>query len=196
MSTRKNLNKAMHGVFGVGKGNEPVADAVPVAEEEVLEAAPEIKEDTEHVVPVSNAVVQTQATYIAPGVVIEGNIRVKGDIGVAGELKGDLVADGAVVIRSTIVGNISAGNLSLSDGSITGDISTTGDVVITEKSVVNGNIKAKSLNCSGKVNGDLLISENISLNSSACIIGDIVTATMSVARGASVKGSIEMRSMQ
>ena len=175
MSNKNNLNKSVMDVFGAGKEKteeKPAAAANSTA-------APKAKEP---------------ATFIAPTMQIEGNIKAKGDVEIAGELKGDVVSEGLVTVRSSIDGNITAVTVNLSDCVINGDIIASGDVIVTEKTVVNGNIKAKSLGCSGKVNGDVVVEENLSLDSSACIVGKITTGTMIVARGAIIKGNIEMRS--
>ena len=183
MSTKENFNKAMFDMFGVGKEGEEVTAPELDASEKVAEAAASV---IEKVSPVHN-------TYIAPGVYIEGNITSKGNVEIAGELKGDLAADGVVTVKSNVVGNITANTIMLNDCCVTGDVKSASEVVVTEKSIVNGNIVAKSLDCAGKVNGDLDVSENMSLAGSACVIGKIITSTMTMEKGAVVKGTVEMR---
>jgi len=183
MSTKENFNKAMFDMFGVGKEGEEGAATEAAVSENVAEVAAAV---IEKVSPVQN-------TYIAPGVYIEGNVTSKGNVEIAGELKGDLSADGVVTVKSNVVGNITANTIMLNDCCVTGDVKSAGEVVITEKSIVNGNVTAKNLACSGKVNGDLDVAENMSLAGSACVVGKIITATMTMARGAVVKGNVEMR---
>ncbi len=49
--------------------------------------------------------------------------------------------------------------------------------------------------CSGTVKGDLDIQDNLVLDESAQIDGNIKVDTISVARGAKISGNIEMRSI-
>ena len=188
-NNKNNLNKAMFDMFGVGKApeEEKKVEITPAKEET---AAPVVAKPAP--VPV-RAAPPAQPTYIASCVSIEGTIRAKGDIEMAGELKGDIIAEGAATVHSSVNGNISAETIKLVDCSVTGDLNANGDVVITENSVVNGNINGKSLTCSGRINGDVVISENLSLDSSARVIGKITTGSMIVARGAIIKGTLEMR---
>ena len=185
-NNKNNLNKAMFDMFGVGKAPE----------QEKKETAP-VKEQAAVVKTEAPAAVKVappaKATYIAEGIVIEGNITAKGDIEMAGELKGNLVSGGAATVHSSVIGNVTASAITLIDCGVTGDLSASGDIVVTENSVVNGNIKGNSLSCSGKVNGDVAVKENVSLDSSARVIGNITTGSMIVARGAVIKGTIEMR---
>ncbi len=195
MSAKNNLNKAMFDMFGVGNGSEEKVSAQeaakPVAPKDNAEvkaaasSAPQSKQ-------ISDVKIVSPATYIAPSMVIEGNIRAKGDVEIAGELKGNVSSESTVTVRSALVGNIAAKTLQLIDCCVTGDIDVSGDVIVTEKSIVNGNVRSKSLSCSGKINGDVVISDNISLDAGSCIIGNITAATMVVARGAMIKGNIEM----
>jgi len=193
-NNKNNLNKAMFDMFGVGKAPEqekkeaaaPAKAAAPVA----APAAAPVK--TEAPAPVK-AEAPVKPTYIAEGIVIEGNITAKGDVEIAGELKGNLVSDGAATVHSAVTGNISASTIKLIDCCITGDLNATGDVVVTENSVVNGNVKGKSLSCSGRINGDVVVTDNLSLDSGSCVIGKITTGSMIVARGAVIKGTLEMR---
>ena len=188
MSTKENFNKAMFDMFGVGKDGEATNGAE--LEAEAVETAEEVKPVADEK-PVSPLAVHN--TYIAPGVYIDGNVTSKGNVEIAGELKGDLAAEGVVTVKSNVVGNITANTVMLNDCCVTGDVQSVGEVVVTEKSIVNGNITAKNLACSGKVNGDLDVTENMSLAGSACVVGKITTATMTMARGAVVKGNVEMR---
>lgn len=185
-NNKNNLNKAMFDMFGVGKAPEQEKkETAPVKEQAAV-----VKTEAPAVVKVAPA---AKATYIAEGIVIEGNITAKGDIEMAGELKGNLVSGGAATVHSSVIGNVTASAITLIDCCVTGDLSASGDIVVTENSVVNGNIKGNSLSCSGKVNGDVVVKENVSLDSSARVIGNITTGSMIVARGAVIKGTIEMR---
>jgi len=167
MSAKNEQNRSVLDVFGTGKKSEVKASSACGGE--------------------------CPSTYIAPSMEIEGNIRAKGDVEIAGALKGDVFSEGTVTVRAAVKGNISAKMLHIVDCLITGDITATGAVIVTENGTVNGNIRAKSLSCAGKVTGDVSVDGNLALDASASIIGKVSAATMIVARGAVIKGNVEMR---
>jgi len=192
-NNKNNLNKAMFDMFGVGKAPEQEKKEIAPVKEQAAVVKTEAPAAVKVAPPAVKVAPPAKATYIAEGIVIEGNITAKGDIEMAGELKGNLVSGGAATIHSSVMGHVTASAITLIDCCVTGDLSASGDIVVTENSVVNGNIKGNSLSCSGKVNGDVAVKENVSLDSSARVIGNITTGSMIVARGAIIKGTIEMR---
>ena len=194
MSAKNNLNKAMFDMFGVGKEEDPKAVKSEGSKPAAAGEKTSHKADAHGVRPTGVIGGVSPSTYIAPSMVIEGNIKTKGDIEIAGTLTGDVISEGMVTVRSTIKGNISGKLLHLIDCVINGDIKSSGDVIISEGSVVNGNIDAKSVSCSGKINGNVVAAGNISLDASARVDGNITAVTMVVARGASIKGNIFMGS--
>lgn len=212
MSKKENFNQAVFDMFGVGKGREKdddiqrdaISSDAPVEPvvEPVLEMVPQ-QSAFEIAKPVAQAAVPTvgptvapfsvvAATYIAPGTVVEGNIRCKGDVEVAGELHGDIESEGDVTIRSNIKGNISAANLRVIDCRIKGDSKVSGRMNIDVTSVVEGNVDASELVCSGIIRGDSRVLNNITLDASAKVFGNITTDTMSMERGASISGELVM----
>ena len=132
------------------------------------------------------------ATYIAPGTIVEGNIRCKGDIEIAGELRGNIESEGDVTVRTNIKGNIKAVNLRVIDCRIKGDSKVTGSMHIDVTSIVEGQVEASDLICSGILRGDSRVANNITLDASAKVFGNIETDTMSMERGASISGGLVM----
>ena len=179
MSAKDNLNEAMYSVFGVGKNPESCE------KEEAPAVTPEIPTPSVPVAP------PRAVTYIAPGSVLEGKLRTKGDVDVAGKFSGDIHSEGHVILRSDMKGNITAGSLHVSSH-LVGDINATGLVVLEEKSSVTGNISADSLECSGKVKGDLKVNGNLAMKACAVFEGNIVARTMTMEQGALVSGGVQM----
>ena len=190
MGKKENFNQAVYELFGVGKNltqpaTDPVEDTTSIPEA-VSEEVPVVQEPALAAKP-------TAVTYLAPGTVLEGTLKSKGDVEVAGDFKGDIQADGNVTIHSNIHGNMSASDLNIMDCCLTGDVKATGNVTISETAVVNGNIWAKNLTCSGNITGDLNIQDMAIFNEHAKVTGSIITGTMSMACGAIMKGNLEMR---
>jgi len=188
MDKKNNMKQAMYEMFGVG--SEPVQEPKKQAPQPVIEKedGPVVK--AERVQPAPKPVVP--ATYIAPGTVMEGTLRAAGDVEVAGDVKGDITTPGTVTLDSDIQGNIVAGNLKLTGCTLTGDVTVDGVVLISLDSRIVGNIIAKELECAGKVKGDLKVTENTTLEGTAQINGNIATGSLAVAKGAVIKGGIEM----
>ena len=121
------------------------------------------------------------------------SFRAKGDIEIAGELKGDVTSEGSVLLRSNLQSNITAGSVKLTGCTLIGDITANGPVTVSEDSKVTGNITAQSLLCAGEINGDIRISGNTQMDANARVSGSVVTGTISVAAGAVLNGSVEMK---
>ena len=211
MSKKENFNQAVFDMFGVGRGHEedyteqeaitpeeeapaaePVSEMVPQVQTATEVAVPAVQTAAPAVGPTVAPFSVVAATYIAPGTVVEGVIRCKGDIEIAGELRGDVESEGDVTVRTNIKGNITAGNLRVVDCRLKGDSKVAGRMHVDAASVIEGNVEAAELICSGIIRGDSRVSTNITLDASAKVFGNIVTDTMSMERGASISGGLVM----
>ena len=186
MDKKSNMKKAMYEMFGVGGDGSEAASTAPAqvksASVEVKSAPGAEKKSVDHA-PVKTPEARPAASFLAPGTVFEGSFRAKGDIEIAGELKGDVTSEGSVLLRSNLQSNITAGS----------DITANGPVTVSEDSKVTGNITAQSLLCAGEINGDIRISGNTQMDANARVSGSVVTGTISVAAGAVLNGSVEMK---
>ena len=189
MDKKNNMKQAMYEMFGVGSETP-----APAAQKEMAPEAPAPKVEKAAPEKVYTApAAKAPASYIAPGTVMEGNLRASGDVEIAGEFKGDITTEGTVVLHSNIQGNLTASSLNLSGCSLTGDVVVSGMVIVSKDSAVVGNITARELQCAGKIIGDVKVAENTALEGTAQINGNVTTGTLSVARGAVMKGGIEMK---
>ena len=190
MDKKSNMKKAMYEMFGVGGDGSEAASTAPAqvksASVEVKSAPGAEKKSVDHA-PVKTPEARPAASFLAPGTVFEGSFRAKGDIEIAGELKGDVTSEGSVLLRSNLQSNITAGS------TLIGDITANGPVTVSEDSKVTGNITAQSLLCAGEINGDIRISGNTQMDANARVSGSVVTGTISVAAGAVLNGSVEMK---
>ena len=187
MDKKSNMKKAMYEMFGVGGDGSEAASTAPAqvksASVEVKSAPGAEKKSVDHA-PVKTPEARPAASFLAPGTVFEGSFRAKGDIEIAGELKGDVTSEGSVLLRSNLQSNITAGSVKLT---------ANGPVTVSEDSKVTGNITAQSLLCAGEINGDIRISGNTQMDANARVSGSVVTGTISVAAGAVLNGSVEMK---
>ena len=79
------------------------------------------------------------------------------------------------------------------DGSVEGNITTTGKVVVGNSGKITGKLSCSNADVSGSISGHILISETLSLMSESYIQGDITTAKLSVEEGAQVDATIVMK---
>ena len=197
MDKKSNMKKAMYEMFGVGGDGSEAASTAPA---QVKSASVEVKSvpgaekfSVPGFSPVKTPEARPAASFLAPGTVFEGSFRAKGDIEIAGELKGDVTSEGSVLLRSNLQSNITAGSVKLTGCTLIGDITANGPVTVSEDSKVTGNITAQSLLCAGEINGDIRISGNTQMDANARVSGSVVTGTISVAAGAVLNGSVEMK---
>lgn len=80
------------------------------------------------------------------------------------------------------------------DGTVKGTIVSKAKVVIGQLSVIDGDVEAQNADISGKVNGQLSVSETLLLKPTAYINGDIVVNKLVVESGAEFNGKCSMLS--
>ena len=91
-----------------------------------------------------------------------------------------------------IDGDISSNGDLRVDGTINGNLSTKGKCVLGTSGVITGNIQAKSCDLSGKVEGNIRVSDLLLIKSSGRVNGDINTSKMIVENGGQFNGSCVM----
>jgi cytoskeletal protein CcmA (bactofilin family) len=97
-------------------------------------------------------------------------------IGVGTEIKGDITSNGDIRI----------------DGSLTGNLNTSGKLVIGETGKVNGEIVCKNSEVLGEIKGKIKVSELLSLKATSKIFGDIVTKKLAIEPGSRFTGNCNM----
>lgn len=206
MSKKKmdNFKKAAFDMFGVGSDVETELDDDMTIDEKV-DAILEVEHVSASEVPApavprsqsvtSNSApyVLVPATYLAPGTVMEGTLRSKGDVEIAGTFKGDIISEGDVTLHTNIDGNVTANNLSLVDCSVTGDCNATSVVKVDAGSSIKGNITAAELSCSGSIVGDINVRGNATFDSGAIVDANISAGSIAMERGAKISGQLNMR---
>lgn len=212
MSPKSNFNKAVYDVFGLGSDpakaeseQQPLSSDLPpspprAATVTTTESAPAYASSAASgTTPAPAAPVfrsaradATPFTYIAPGSVFEGSLKVKGDVEIAGDFKGILEASGKVLIHSNNVSDITASQLELISCKLTGDVHVAGMVQIDDKSSVEGNLTVQGLQCAGQIHGDVLASGHSTFTSTSRLHGNITTNTVTVERGAKIVGMLSI----
>lgn len=78
------------------------------------------------------------------------------------------------------------------DGELNGSLETAQALHVGESAKINAQVSAKSAVIAGTVIGNILASESLELLASSHVSGDIQTARISIAAGATVNGRISM----
>jgi len=93
--------------------------------------------------------------------------------------------------NSRISGDVFSSGTILVEGAVVGDLDGE-KVILGEKSVVQGNIRAVVISVAGRVEGNLSGKEAVEIKAKARIFGNIRTRTLSIMEGAVFNGTCDM----
>ena len=79
------------------------------------------------------------------------------------------------------------------DGKLDGNLKTSGKVVIGKDGLIHGKVECVNADIEGSFNGELLVSELLSLKSAAVIEGTVFVSKLSVEPGATFNASCSMK---
>jgi cytoskeletal protein CcmA (bactofilin family) len=94
---------------------------------------------------------------------------------------------------TTITGDLNSEGDMRVDGTIKGYVSSKARLVMGPTSRVDGDIKAANVEISGEVNGNIYVSELLTIKASARISGDIVSNKLIIEAGAEFNGKCSMK---
>ena len=97
-------------------------------------------------------------------------------IGAGTQINGEVISNGDIRI----------------DGTVVGSVNSKGKLVIGATGSVEGEIKCQNADISGRIKGNISVSEILSLKASANINGDIAASKLSIEPGANFMGSCNM----
>jgi cytoskeletal protein CcmA (bactofilin family) len=103
------------------------------------------------------------------------------------------IAHNALAIGTMVKGNIQAGEDLRIDGKVEGLIECAGKVVIGPQAEIVGDIHCTNADITGKVNGNLLIKETLSMKSTCVFSGDVVAGSLEIEPGAIFNGTCKMQ---
>lgn len=91
-----------------------------------------------------------------------------------------------------ITGDIKSNGDIRVDGSLTGNLSTKGKVVIGPTGKIKGEVNCKNSEVSGIIEGKISVGQLLNLKASSKILGDIITLKISIEPGARFTGTCKM----
>jgi cytoskeletal protein CcmA (bactofilin family) len=89
-------------------------------------------------------------------------------------------------------GDIETGGFTRVDGSIRGNVTARGRVVIGEKARMKSNVSGTSVTVGGVVYGNVIASEQLIILSTALIMGDVITRRIQADEGCLIHGKVSV----
>lgn len=78
------------------------------------------------------------------------------------------------------------------DGTVNGDVTSEGVIIVANEGIVNGNITAADVKISGKVQGNVSVTGKLELISNGKLFGDIKAGSLSIDESAIFQGNCKM----
>ena len=97
---------------------------------------------------------------------------------------------------TSITGDIKSNGDVRIDGTLKGNISISGKLVVGASGNIEGNVICQNADISGEIHGKINVTELLTLKASAKILGDIVTAKINIEIGATFTGPNRLMLMQ
>lgn len=96
--------------------------------------------------------------------------------------------------QCSIIGDLNGGGLLKIDGSVEGSISWQDDIILGALAVQNGNISCRNIFLAGKVTGDIICEECLTISSTGKLTGDINVKCLIIHEGGYFSGKCIMNS--
>lgn len=93
---------------------------------------------------------------------------------------------------TNITGDINSNGDVRIDGTLKGNLSISGKLVVGPTGNIEGNVTCQNADISGEIHGKVTVSELLSLKSSAKLLGDIITGKISIEPNATFTGTCNM----
>ncbi|MDR1587336.1 MAG: polymer-forming cytoskeletal protein [Treponema sp.] len=92
--------------------------------------------------------------------------------------------------NTSVKGDVDSGGFTRIDGSILGNVTARGRVVIGERARMKSNVSGTSVTIGGVVYGNVIASEQLVILSTALVIGDIITRRIQADEGCLIHGKV------
>lgn len=102
------------------------------------------------------------------------------------------LAHNALAMETTIIGNVVAPEDIRIDGTIEGNVTCTGKVIVGQKGKITGDIEATNVEVMGSVKGNITVKEALILKATAVFEGNITTRTLTIEPQATLNGRCTM----
>lgn len=133
-----------------------------------------------------------ETAVIPKGTIVNGNIEITGRLEMHGEVNGNINSTHRVDVSGDVTGNISANDIYTKNSFIEGKVSCKHGAVISENTVVLGDVEAESLMVDGAIQGKIDIKGIVTIGDKAIIDSDIRAKSIQVSHGAAINGTCSL----
>jgi cytoskeletal protein CcmA (bactofilin family) len=103
------------------------------------------------------------------------------------------IAHNALACETLIKGNIHAEEDLRIDGKVEGLVECTGKVIIGPQAEIQGDVHCANMDIIGRVAGNLVIKETLTIRASGVFTGDLITGCLEITPGAIFNGTCKMQ---
>lgn len=167
---------------------ETVSMPADTAPEEPEEPAPEKTAPREE--SSTGEDTQPQAVVIAR-MACHGDLEVDGDILIEGLVDGNVTCSGTVTVTGRVTGDIAAKNVVTGQARLGGTVTAGGYAGIGEGTIVLGDITCLSARIGGAVRGNIDVHGPVRVESTAVVVGNVLSQLVEVEKGAIIDGMCE-----
>ena len=99
-------------------------------------------------------------------------------------LKNEDISNNTLISSGAFVhGDVKAVGFVRVEGDVDGNLETSGNLIVTDKARIRGNVTARSSVIGGIVQGNVVSPEGVNLLSTSAVLGDIATRRLQIADG-------------
>lgn len=205
MGTKDNFHQALHEVFPFYKNDK--ANNAP-DDSNISDIMGKTALNPEKIAPIMTATVPQdsqpeseddntiqnlpviETAYITKDTKIVGTVTSMSNLDICGEIIGDVESQHRIRISGKIEGNIKGKDIEIVNASIKGNITASQWLAVGGKSIIRGNISANEVEFNSRISGNLNVKKEISIQKDSCITGDISAMSISIEKGAMIKGML------
>lgn len=133
-------------------------------------------------------------TYIGNTMVVDGDISSSDAIAVKGTVKGNISTKSDIGVSGLVNGNISADNINYEHAAVKGNTKAVKDVMVSEDSVLIGDVEGGNLIVAGKIKGSVNANTKVLFKPTSLVVGQITAANFNMEDGARLNGNIVITS--
>jgi cytoskeletal protein CcmA (bactofilin family) len=110
----------------------------------------------------------------------------------AGHKREDFSINTIIGPGTGVLGNIESGGFTRVDGSVRGDLTALGRVVIGEKARMRSNVSGTLVTVGGVIWGNVVASERLIILATGLVMGDIITRRIQADEGCLIHGRVKV----
>lgn len=151
------------------------------------------KETPMHAKESTQEVDQVRETVIEQGAVIAGNLNIKGNLRLYGEVTGDVICESHFTFNGRVYGNVTCKSADLEGGAIKGNLEAKESIHIKPNTEIMGDLNSQSAVVEGKVKGNCNLSKAIIIKETGKVVGDVNCDDVVIEQGATLKGHLNIK---